>query len=164
MSKEIEMLAIADALVEQLKENEQEIQKYKDLAKERVDMIIDLLQVKVNKLYSNNEGIKFELLQIANMSDLKETKTQRKLELLAGDVIIKKATKKFKNDNKLLLEALKESRPDLVKEKVMESLDWANYKKELKILDNQIVNVVTGEVVEVAGLEVENVAERVEVK
>lgn len=164
MTNQTEMLAIADAMIEQLKEYEQEKVKFQEVAKERIDTINALLELKVDKLDKNIEGIKFELLQIANMSDTKETKTQRKLELLNGDVIIKKATTKLKNDNKAILEALKEVRPDLVKEKVTESLDWAKYKKELQISDKQIINLTTGEVVEIAGLEIEDVPERVEIK
>lgn len=162
--EEMQMLAIADGMIEQLKENEKDMEKFKAVAKERIDEIKALLEDKLSKLEVSNEGIRFSLLQIANMATTKETKTQRKLELLNGDVIIKKATKKFKNDNKVILEAVKEKRADLVKEKKTYTLDWKAFKDELEIVDNLIINTRTGEVVEVAGLEIEEVAERVEVK
>lgn len=156
-------LAHADQLVEAVKKNEQEKKKYEEIANERIEAIKAQLQAKLDKLDSNTSYIKSELLQIANMSDTKETKTQRKLELLAGDVIIKKPRKRFKRDNKALLSSIKNIRPDLIKERVTESVDWATYKNELAIDDNFIINKLTGEVVELEGLEVEEVPESVEV-
>ncbi|HHX61110.1 MAG TPA: hypothetical protein GX707_10425 [Epulopiscium sp.] len=162
--EETEILAHADRLVEQIKENMVERERFNKLAQERIKVINEQLEHKTSKLDEWIEQCKFELLQIANISKTKETKTQRKLELLAGDVIIKKATTKLKNDNAAILEALKDERADLVKEKVTYSLDWATYKKELEIMDNLIINKNTGEVVEIEGLEVEEVPERLEVK
>jgi len=165
---ERDMLAYADELIEKVKETETDKAKLEQVAKDRIDLINSQLEEKSAKLDGWIEQYKFSLLQIANLTTTKETKTQRKLELLAGDVIIKKATKKFKNDNKAILEAVKDERKDLVKEKVTTSLDWAKFEKELEIIgdgaDAEIINTTTGEVVNIAGLEVEEVPERLEVK
>lgn len=159
------ILAHADRLVEAIKDSRKEKGTFEQLAESRIDEIKRQLEYKTTKIDEWIEGMEFELLQIANISKTKETKTQRKLELLAGDVIIKKATSKLKNDNKVILEAIKESRPDLVKEKITQSLDWATYKKELEIVGgDEIVNKVTGEVVVIEGLEIEQVPEIVQVK
>lgn len=162
--EETEILAHADRLVEQVKGAREAKQRFTKLAQERIKAINEQLEQKTNKLDEWIVQIEFELLQVANISKTKETKTQRKLELLAGDVIIKKATTKLKNDNAAILEALKDERADLVKEKVTYSLDWATYKKELEIVDNLIINKNTGEVVKIEGLEIEEVPERLEVK
>lgn len=162
--QERELLAYADELVEQIKDNEEQKEKYTQLANDRIKRINEQLESRVSKLDEWIERGKFNLLQIANLVKTKDTKTQRKLELLTGDVVVKKATCKFKNDNKAILEAIKDERKDLVKERVTYSLDWANFKKELDIVDGKIINKTTGEIVEIEGLEIEEVPEVVEVK
>ena len=162
--REAEILAYADDLVEKIKELEEEKETYKEVAKKRVEKINRALEEKIGKRDKEIRQCEQWLLNAVNISKVRETKTQRKLELLSGDVVVKKATKKFKNDNKAILEAIKEEREDLVKEKVTTSLDWASFKKELNIIGNQIINITTGEVVEIEGLEIEEVPERLEVK
>lgn len=162
MNKEI--LLKAEELVEEVKYLQLEKQKFEDLAQARIDTINKQLEGRLSRIDSNINFAMQELLNIARVSDTKEAKTQYKLELLGADVIIKKAFKKLKNDNKVILEAIKDTRSDLVKVKETESLDWAKYKEELEITGNVIVNKLTGEIVNIKGLEIENVAERVEVK
>lgn len=159
-----EMLLRAEELAEEVKSLELEKQKFEDLAQARIDTINEQLEGRLSRIDSNINFAMQELLNIARVSDTKEAKTQYKLELLGSDVIIKKSFKKLKNDNKAILEAIKDTRSDLVKVKETENLDWAKYKEELEIIGNVIVNKLTGEVVDVAGLEIEDVPERVEVK
>lgn len=149
--KEAEILAYADDLVEKIKELEEEKETYKEVAKKRVEKINRALEEKIGKRDKEIRQYEQWLLNAVNISKVRETKTQRKLELLSGDVVVK-------------LEAIKEEREDLVKEKVTTSLDWASFKKELNIIGNQIINITTGEVVEIEGLEIEEVPERLEVK
>lgn len=162
--KERELLAYADELLETTKENMKQKERFKQIANERIKRINEQLENQTSKLDEWIERAKFELLQIANMTKTKETKAQRKLELLAGDVIIKKATYKFKNDNKKILEAIKKERKDLVKTKTETSLKWAELKKELEIANGKIINKTTGEIVEIEGLEIEEVKEEVVIK
>lgn len=162
--QERELLAYADELVEQIKDNEEQKEKYTQLANDRIKRINEQLESRVSKLDEWIERGKFNLLQIANLVKTKDTKTQRKLELLTGDVIVKKATTKLKNDNTKILEVIKEERKDLVKEKVTYSLDWAEFKKELDIVDGNIININTGELVAIDGLEIIEVPEIVQVK
>lgn len=162
--REGEMLAYADELVERVKELEEEKERFKQIEQERIDAIRGQLDRKVSKLDEWIEAYKFSLLQIANVSKTRETKTQRKLELLSGDVVIKKAKQNIKHNDKLILEAVKGERPDLVKEKVTYNLDWVEFKKELDIVDGNIINKLTGEVVEMDGLKIEEVPEQVVIK
>ena len=162
--KEQEMLAYADELVEKVKHLEEEKERFTQIANERIEQVKAQLERKVSKLDEWIEAYEFSLLQIANISTTKETKTQRKLELLSGDVVIKKPSYKFKNDNKAILEAIKEERKDLVKENVTYSLDWAGFKKELEIANGNIINKLTGEIVEIPGLEIEEVPETLVIK
>lgn len=162
--KEREMLAFADEVVERVKENEEQKARFKEIAGERIKKIKDQLEQQVSKLDHWTELDKSILLQIASLSKTKETKTQRKLELLAGDVVIKKATYKFENDNDKILKAIKDKRKDLVKTKTETTLDWAEFKKELQIDGENIIYKETGEIVNIDGLGLENVPEIVQVK
>ena len=162
--KEREMLALADEIVERVKENEQQKARFKEIADDRIRKIEEQLEQQVSKLDNWIEQDKFTLLQIADLSKTKETKTQRKLELLAGDVVIKKSVYKLKNDNAKILESIKSTRKDLIKTKTETTLDWAGLKKELQVVGQTIIYKETGEVVDIDGLGLEEVPEIVQVK
>lgn len=159
-----EMLLRAEELAEEVKSLELEKQKFEELAQARINTIKGQLESRLSRIDSNISFAMQELLNIARVSDTKETKTQYKLELLGADVIIKKPFKKLKNDNKVILEAIKKTRKDLVNTNITTTLKWAKLKGELMISGDKILYAETGEVAEIEGLEVEDVPERVEVK
>lgn len=88
------------------------------------------------------------------------TKTQESYPLRSGKLVMTKATEKLvkpeKDKEKELLLFLAESGiTEYTKTKIEESLDWASYKKRLKIVDGRAVDKETGEIVDVQVEEVE---------
>ena len=162
MNKEV--LLRAEELAEEVKSLELEKQKFEELAQARINTIKGQLESRLSRIDSNISFAMQELLNIARISNTKETKTQYKLEWPGADVIIKKPFKKLKNDNKVILEAIKKTRKDLVNTNITTTLKWAKLKGELMISGDKILYAETGEVAEIEGLEVEDVPERVEVK
>ena len=82
----------------------------------------------------------------------KETKTQKSYKLPSGTLKLKKATETF-DYNKEKLTEVAESNEDLKDYiKIKKDFDWAEFKKNLIIKDNNIINKETGEIVEIEGL------------
>ena len=77
----------------------------------------------------------------------KETKTQKSYKLPTATLILRKESPKYERDEEALVRFLEENeRSDMVK--VKKSPNWAEYKKETKLLDDgTLVDIATGEVV-----------------
>lgn len=83
----------------------------------------------------------------------KETKTQKTYKLPSGSLKLKKVSVSFDYDKAKLLEyAEKEEMVDLIK--TTKEFKWAEFKKELAIKDDCIINKETGEIVDVEGLRI----------
>ena len=93
-----------------------------------------------------------------------ETKTQFKVSLLCGDVILKKADKDYDKDPKKLLQwALENNLAEFVRTK--QEFDWAKFKATLEIVDDGvIINKETGEVMNMDGLGTKDVPEELVIK
>lgn len=93
-----------------------------------------------------------------------ETKTQFKVSLLCGDVILKKADKDYDKDTKKLLQwALENNLAEFVRTK--QEFDWAKFKATLEIIDDGIIiNKETGEVMNMDGLGTKDVPEELVIK
>ena len=69
----------------------------------------------------------------------KKTKTQESWSIPAGKLMLKKQAPEFKRDEKTVIDWLKQNGgTDYVK--TVESLDWANLKKDTTVVGNAIVN------------------------
>ena len=92
----------------------------------------------------------------------KETKTQYSYRLLSGTLVFKKPSKKInKTDDEAVIEYLAESgRDEFIK--ISASVNWAEFKKQLEITDNGVVDKETGAVV--TGIEIEDVPETFDIK
>lgn len=93
----------------------------------------------------------------------KETKTQESYKLLDGSLVYKKPSVKMVPDKEKLLAYCKANNmPEFVK--VKEELDWASYKKECEIIDGQVVNVQTGDMLPDEVIQVEEEPGKFDVK
>ncbi len=150
----------ADRIVEEVKSLEDEINRLNEIYENRVEKLKDELENKVEKLNNKNEWLKNKLTYYVSKSpNTKSTKTQVKLTLLSGDVIIKKAKLKFKKP-KLTEEEILQNLPEYAKTKT--ELNWAEYKKILQIKDGRVVNGKTGQTID--DIELEEEAEKVVIK
>ena len=69
----------------------------------------------------------------------KKTKTQESWSIPAGKLILKKQAPEFKRDEKAVIDWLKQNDGSQYV-KTVESLDWANLKKDTTVVGNTIVN------------------------
>ena len=119
----------ADKMVEKVKDLQEEKERLSEIYKERIEEIKYNFENKINKIDKQINWHVFNLGNYAKQSDnLKETKTQRKLPMVSGDIIIKKSMPKMIEPD-LDEEIIKEKFADYKKEKV--ELNWKDFKKNL---------------------------------
>ncbi len=113
-----------------------------------------------------NETSFFEskLREYIDTVKMKDTKTQKTYSLPTGNIIIKKDKYDFKIDKEKILESIKSLEGYEEYIKVKEDLAWGDLKKNLIIDNNNIINKITGEVIEVEGLNVEIKPGKFEIK
>ena len=93
----------------------------------------------------------------------KETKTQETYQLLTGKLVLKKASHKMvPNDDALVKYLETEKCSELIK--VIRKPDWATVKKSLAIMDGDVVNIMTGEVIDPAIVAIEDVPASFDIK
>ena len=155
-----------DEKVEEVHHVEQEQAELQALLDARIQQLKDSFKGKIDVLNNRKGYLIAEIRALFDQVPSNETKTQAKVTLLSGDVVVKKATLNFDYDKKLLLEnAEKNGIKEYVKTNVTHDFNWAGLKSKLEIQeDGSIVNVETGEVLNVEGLSVLPVPEQVVIK
>lgn len=155
-----------DDLIEQIQQQEGEQKDLLDIYNAKIAALDFLYKEKNEKIESNINYMKAELMALFDRVPKKETKTQQKVKLLCGDVIVKKPTIKFSHDDKKLLEWAKENdKEELIKTKESSSFDWAAFREQLALTsDNQILDNETGEVLQLDGLSLEQTPEKLVIK
>lgn len=154
-----------DNIIEQIQELEQEQEKLEAIYAAKQELLKFQYEQASNKCQKDIDNLKFLLKILAGQVPYKETKTQRKVKLLAGDVVIKKESKKIAHNDKKLLEwAIENKEEEYIKRKETLSFDYTSFKKDLKIDNDKIINLNTGEVVEIDGLGVETNLETLMIK
>ena len=93
----------------------------------------------------------------------KETKTQETYQLLTGKLVLKKASQKMVPNDEALVKYLEtEKCSELIK--VIRKPDWATVKKSLTIMDGDVVNTMTGEVIDPTIIAIEDVPASFDIK
>lgn len=138
------------------------------------DRLIELAEEEIKDLTGRIEGLKEKcdnetkylrscLKMYFETVSSKETKTQKSYKLLAGTLVLKKATTKINHDDAKLLEYLeKTDGEDFIK--VKKSVDWAEFKKGLDIVDGKVVDTEYGSIIPDDVCSVEEVPEAFTVK
>lgn len=155
-----------DEKVAEVHQVEQEQAELQALLDARIQQLKDSFQCKVDILSNRKEYLVAEIRALFDQVPSKETKTQAKVTLLSGDVVVKKAGLKLDYDKKVLLENAEQTGlGEYVVTKETKDFDWAGLKAKLEIEeDGSIVNIETGELMQVDGLSVLPVAEQVVIK
>lgn len=175
-SKKIEMdekvqliLLETDNMVEEYKALEQEIAELEQLGKAKIEKIQEEIDAKVLGKKKRQEQLCMKISINVQQVPQKEAKTQSKVELVSGDVVIKKAKKELAPNKEKLLDWARENALDAyIKRKIVEELDWAKLKSELQIVDefgeNTIIHKETGEIMTIDGLDVKVNPEELQIK
>ena len=154
-----------DQLVEKIKELDIAIAELNELFKMRADLLKEQYEEKKYELEQKKDKQQSYLRELFEQVPQNETKTQRKVKLLSGDVVVKKSKLDFQKDSDELLKWAKtNNREDLISRKETLTFRWADFKKDLLTTPNGIVEVTTGELLDIPGLEVIQTEEKLEIK
>lgn len=132
-SRVVQLKVEMDNLVEDIRGLEYEVVELGEVFKVRQEQLRDRFEEKEYLLRSKKEKLQMQLRELFEQVPQSETKTQRKVKLLNGDVIIKKPKADFEKDADKLLK-------------------WADFKKGLVSTEYGIVDVETGETIKIDGL------------
>ena len=154
-----------DQLVENIKELDIAITELSELFKARAELLKEQFEEKKMGLEQKKEKHEQYLRELFEQVPQSETKTQRKVKLLNGDVVVKKAKLDFEKDtDKLLVWAQMNGRNDLINKKEVLSFKWADFKKDLVPTEDGIIYLETGELLDVEGLSTITKSEEMEIK
>jgi len=154
-----------DQLVEKIKELDIAIAELNELFKMRTEILKEQYEEKKYELEQKRDRQQSYLRELFEQVPQSETKTQRKVKLLSGDVVVKKSKLDFEKDSDELLKWAKaHNREDLISRKETLTFKWADFKKDLLTTPNGIVEVATGELLDIPGLEVIKTEEKLEIK
>ena len=161
----LEVKVEMDNLVEDIMELDTKIAELEAMFKMQVERLKDKFEEKQFYFKAQKEEKERYLRELFEQVPQSETKTQRKVQLINGDVVVKKSKLDFEKDVTKLLEwAQKNNREDLINKKEVLSFKWADFKKQLVIDDENIIDTQTGEMIVIDGLDVVTKSEELEIK
>lgn len=140
----------ADWAIKKIKEAEREQNRLLALVDaERAEL--DVREKQITDQYENRTAHLRELLgsyirQVYENGDASETKTQIAYPLLSGKLVLKKPTTKLQQDDKVLTAWCREHLPERVK--ATYKAEWAEVKKNVKVVDGIAIYEPTGEVMD----------------
>lgn len=144
----------ADWCLDKIRESQAEYRRFEMVANTKIQQIQEALIKEKKKADDEISFFESKLREyFENVEqNSKETKTQRSYKLPSGALKLKKAKIDFDYDKTKLVEVADtiENMKDYIK--IKKDFNWAEFKKNLKINGNSIVNKETGEIVEIEGL------------
>lgn len=141
----------ADWCLDKIRESKAVYNRFEMVAKAKIQQIEEALRKQKDKCDSEVGFFESKLREYFKTLKTEDTKTLKKYKLPSGQLIMKKSQITFDYDkDKLLQYAEKEKLEEYIK--ISKDFKWADFKKQLQIKDNNIVNKETGEIVEIEGL------------
>jgi len=142
----------ADWAVRKIAEEEAEYERLKTLACEQIDEITEKVEAAKKRFDSNTNYLRSKLAEYFQGVPHKVTKTTEKYALLSGTLVLKKSSKKPKQDADKLTEWLAANGyTDFIKTE--QSPIWGEFKKLLDCSGEVVTIAETGEIVEGVTLE-----------
>ena len=144
--------ATADWAVRKIKEEQKEYERLAIIASEQIAEINLKLRHVEEVAERKTAFLKECLAQYFQTVPHKATKTQESYKLLSGSLVMKLGSQKMvKNDAELVEFFRQNDMTEYIKTK--EEPKWAEFKKNLSIVDGKVIDTTTGEVVDVVGVE-----------
>lgn len=139
----------ADWAIEKIKEAEADRDRLLELIEaKRYDLDLQEKEIEA-KCDRDTSYLRMLLAGYMQTVKAKETKTQKTYQLLSGKLVFKKPTMDYEKDENALIQWLEESgRAEYVQ--TVKKPKWGEFKKQIAVVDEQVVDMETGEVV--AGL------------
>lgn len=144
----------ADWAIDKIRETNAEYNRFEMVAKAKIQQIQEALQKEQEKRDREVSFFESKLREYFESIQVKETKTQKTYKLPSGTLKMKKSSMTFKYDKKKLIEVAEkyDNMTDYIK--IKKDFNWAEFKKNLEIKGNSIINKNTGEILEMEGLEI----------
>jgi len=127
-----------------------ELKQFKAEKERLIEVSKQMIQDYELKIAQCNESIEAKeryvnevIVSMLEMDQMKETKTGFNYSLPSGKVIISKESYKMK-----LKEGIDETNIPTRFIELKKSVKWGDYKKILKVVDGEVINIQTGEIVE----------------
>lgn len=154
----------ADWCIDKIRESKAEYNRFEMVAKAKIQQIEHALRKEKEKMENEVSFFESKLREYFETVKAEETKTLKKYKLPSGELRMKKSQVTFDYDKKKLLEVAETdgNMDDYIK--VKKDFDWANFKKNLKIEGNSIINKETGEIIEIEGLAIKEKPEEFSVE
>lgn len=151
----------ADWAIRQISGEYAELERLQRIAAAQIAEIEDRIKKEEERTASKTAFLKSCLNGFFRTVPHNETKTQETYKLLSGSLVMKKAKQKLEKDD---AELLKYFRQNNMEEyiKVEEKPCWAEFKQNLQILGEDVIDTATGEIV--PGIRVEEVPESFDIK
>lgn len=141
----------ADWAVAQIHKSEEERDRLIALAEEKIKDLTDRIEEFKTTCDNETKFLKSCLAEYFEQVPAKETKTQKSYKLISGTLVFKKPSTKIVHNDEELIKSLDGT--EFVE--IKKSLRWGEYKKNLVIEGDCVVDSTTGEVV--GGCTVEDV-------
>lgn len=133
----------ADWAISQIHEAESERDRLITLAQDQITDLEDRIEELTAKCDRDTAYLKSLLAEYFETVKSKETKTQKTYKLLSGTLVFKKPSAKIIHDDEKLIAMLDGT--EYVETK--KSLKWGEYKKNLGIEGNNVIDLDTGEII-----------------
>ncbi len=153
--------AVADWAVRKIAEEHAELDRLKSIAEQQINEINMKIKYEEEVVARKTSFLKGCLNQYFHSVPHNATKTQESYKLLSGSLVMKLGSQKMvKDDSELVAYFHQNNMSEYIKTE--EKPIWAEFKKNLSIIDGKVIDTTTGEVVDV--VKVEEVPESFEVK
>lgn len=133
----------ADWAISQIHEAESERDRLITLAQDQITDLEDRIEELTAKCDRDTAYLKSLLAEYFETVKSKETKTQKTYKLLSGTLVFKKPSTKIIHDDEKLIAMLDGT--EYVETK--KSLKWGEYKKNLGIEGDNVIDLETGEII-----------------
>ena len=137
----------ADWAISRIEEEKKEYERLEKLANEQILAIQEKLKVAENRYENRTKFLKSKLQEYFYTVPAKATKTNKSYRLLNGSLVMKLGSTSMKKNDKELVEFLRKSGNEEMIQ-MEEKPKWAEFKKQLKIVDGCVVDKISGEIVE----------------
>lgn len=139
----------ADWAITQIKEAENERDRLIALAEDQIKDLNNKIEELKDKCSNDTGYLRSCLAMYFETVKSKETKTQKSYKLLSGTLIFKKPSAKIIHDDEKLIAMLDGT--EYVETK--KSLKWGEYKKNLGVEGDNVIDLDTGEIIDGCSIE-----------
>lgn len=161
----VQMKVEMNKLLEEIKELDYKLAELREMFILQSEELTNKFEERQLSLNNKRDYLRTQLKFLFEQVPQHETKTMKKVELLSGDVIVKKAKEDFEKDTEKLIEwAQANQREEFLSKKEVLSFKWSDFKKSLVPTEEGIVDVNTGEILNIKGLNTIMKSEELEIK